>query len=351
MPELHVTTESSGERHLSFEVINHGMVKSYRRCPNQFRYKYVEQIQPRIYNRPLTRGTWFHELLEAHYTGKDWRRIHKRRCREYAELFDEEKEKLGDLPHEMKALMLSYLWHYRNESEWQVLEVEKKIECEMPDGRLFRGKVDMLIQDDWGTWLVDHKTHQRFPSLTARQLDVQSPMYIWACWQLGIKVDGFIWNYVKTIAPSTPTLLKDGSRFSKKLGDTDYYTFARALKLSRLPVDDYRDTLERLRAQRFEHGKVQTSSFFQRHVLERGDSSLQQAVREFLVTRDKIASYDFNPDWTERHNDRSCDWMCDYQDLCIAELHGNNTKPLMRNFKTANPFDYYDDKLKSTRDE
>lgn len=351
MPELWTGRGPNGELFLNFDVINHGMAKSFRRCPRQFRYKYVQQIQPRIYNKPLTRGTWFHELLEAHYSGKDWKKVHRLKCREFSELFDEEKEKLGDLPTEMLALMRSYLWHYAHESEWEVLAVEMTIECELPDGRKFRGRVDMLVRDDWGLWLVDHKTHTRLPNLTARQLDVQSPLYVWACWQNDIQVDGFTWNYVKTLAPATPTLLKNGSRFSKKLGETDYYTFAKALKQSGLPVEDYRDKLNELKAHRFEHNQVQTSPFFQRHTLERTDESIEQALREFLVTRDRIATYDFDPKWTERHNDRSCEWMCDYSDICIAELHGNNTKPLMRDFKSADPFEYYGDKISVTREE
>lgn len=333
-------------RQLQFDVINQSMVKMARLCPNQFRMKYVEGLLPKVDSKPLTRGKWFHALLEARYKGENWKKVHKQWCLRFSDLFDEEKEKLGDLPREMRDLMLSYIWHYKLEEEdggWEIIEVEYTIEVKLPDGRIFKGRVDMIVRDKYGLWLVDHKTHKVLPSLLQRQLDLQSPLYIWACRENGIPVDGFIWNYVKTKAPSVPTVLKNGTRFSKKLGETDYYTYAVALKKSGLPVEDYRHTLEQLKSHRYEHDKIQTSPFFQRHILERKDRSIDQAVRELLVTKDRIEAYDWDPDYTERHNGRHCDWMCSYQALCVAELHGDNTRPILRNYRKGDPFEYYEE--------
>lgn len=335
------------ERRLEFDVINQSMVKCFRLCPNQFREKYVEGLLPRVDSKPLTRGKWFHALLEARYKDEDWKKVHKQWCRKFSELFDEEKEVLGDLPREMRDLMRSYEWHYKKEEEaggWEVLEVEKTIEVKLPDGRIFKGRVDMLVRDRYGLWLVDHKTHKILPSLVQRMLDVQSPLYIWACRENDIPVDGFIWNYVKTKAPSVPKLIKAGTRFSKtSLGETDYYTFAVALKNSGLDPEMYREKLDYLKSQRYEHDKIQTSPFFQRHILERTDNSIDQALRELLTTKDRIEEYDFDPAFTERSTGRHCDWMCSYQDLCVAELHGNNTRPLMKKYRKGDPFEYYEE--------
>lgn len=337
---------SSGETHLDIEVINHSMLKTFRRCPKQTEYKYGRQLLPRIDSKPLTRGKWFHALLETHYKGGDWRVTHKQWCRMFFNLFDEEKEKLGDLPREMNMLMLSYLWHYKFEGEWEVLEVEKIIEATLPNGMKFRGKVDMLIRDRFGIWLVDHKTHKIIPDLRSRRLDTQSPAYIWACWENGIDVSGFIWNYVRTKAPAIPTILKSGDRFSKKLGETDYYTFARALQKSGFDPDDYRDILNRLKAQRYQREKPSTSPFFQRSVLERTDDSVAQAIRELTHTAIRLSEYNFDPLFTERVSDRSCGWMCGYRDLCEAELHGDQTRHILRNYREGDPFEYYEEEAK-----
>lgn len=338
------------KRLLEFEVINQSMVKTMNRCPRQVMYKHVDGLLPRVLSKPLTRGQWFHSLLEYHYQGKDWKIAHNAWKRKFNALFDEEKEKLGDLPREMFRLMLSYLWHYKNEGEWEVLEVEKTIEVRLPSGRLFKGRVDMLIRDANGLWLVDHKTHKTLPQLYQRQLDMQSPLYIWACWQNGINVDGFMWNYIKTKAPSVPRVLKNGKGFYKNLGETDYYTFAVALRKAGFDPDEYRDKLNFLKSQRYEEGKIQTSPFFQRHVLERSEESVEQAVREMLVAEEKIEEYDFDPRWTQRVNDRSCQFMCSYTDLCIAELHGHNTRLIMRNYRKGDPLEYYEEKLSEEED-
>lgn len=338
-----LTKLGNGEVRLGLEVVNHSMLKAFRRCPKMVEYKYGRQLLPRIDSKPLTRGKWFHALLETHYSGGDWKATHKRWRKIFSGLFDEEKEMLGDLPREMNRLMLSYLWHYKNESEWKVLEIEKTITATLPDGTPFKGKVDMLIEDQYGLWLVDHKTHKRIPSLMNRRLDTQSPAYLWACWENGIDVRGFIWNYVKTAAPSVPKLVKAGNRFSKKMGDTDYYTFAVALKKSGLPVEDYRDKLDFLKAQRYEFGKLNTSPFFQRSILERTDASIEQAIRELTHTAMRLAEYNFDPRFTERVVDPNCEWMCGYHALCVAELHKEQTRHIMRNYRTGDPFEYYEE--------
>lgn len=328
---------------LDISVVNHSMLKTFRRCPKQVEYKYGRQLLPRVDSKPLTRGKWFHALLEAHYSGGDWKKVHRAWCKRFSALFDEEKEMLGDLPNEMLRLMRSYLWHYAHEAEWKVLEIEKTIEAVLPDGTKFKGKVDMLIENEYGIWLVDHKTHKQIPKLLNRRLDTQSPAYLWACWENGLDVRGFIWNYVRTHPPSTPTVLKSGERFSKKLGETDYYTFAVAVKRSGFDPDDYRDKLDYLKAQRYEYGKPQTSPFFQRSILERTDSSIAQSIRELNHTAYRLANYNFDPIMTERIVDRSCEWMCAYKDLCVAELHGEQTRHIMRNFRTGDPFEYYEE--------
>src|SRR3546814_5607353 len=91
----------------------------------------------------------------------------------FSNLFDEEKEELGDLPREMQSLMESYLWHYRNDESWTVHEVEKTIEVPLPflSGVTLKLRLDMLVEDEYGLWVVDHKPHKTIPKTTARLLD------------------------------------------------------------------------------------------------------------------------------------------------------------------------------------
>src|SRR3546814_15269453 len=64
-------------------------------------------------------------------------------------------------------------------------------------------------------------------------LDLQSPLYVWACHQAGIPVHGFIWNYVLAKAPSVPKMAYVGKKnqaLSKAACSTDYLTFVRTVK-------------------------------------------------------------------------------------------------------------------------
>src|SRR5688500_1591619 len=136
---------------------------------------------------------------------------------------------------------------------------------------------------------------------------------------------------------------KSGDRFSKKLGESDYYTFASALRRSGLPVEDYSSILDRLKSERYQSGKLNTSPFFQRQILERTDASVEQSIRDLTHTALRLADYNFDPRFTERVSDRSCEWMCGYRDLCVAELHGDQTKQILRNYRKGDPFEYYEE--------
>lgn len=325
-------------------VSTHSMLKTFKACPMQAYYKYVLRLKPKVLGRPLRFGTWMHSLLEAHYKGEDWREKHKELTREFSKLFDEEKDAIGNLPVDCARTMISYLWHYKDDP-WKVHEVEFTLEAELPDGSLYRGRIDMLIENQYGLWIVDHKNHRTLPGLDFRILDAQSALYIWAALKSGLKIQGHIWNYLKSTAPSTPALLKDGTRLSRRKCDTDYPTLVKALKKYGLDPADYEEWLDRLRSQRYQPGQMQTSSFFRRDVLEKSPGLLKRIANEGYMTHQRMKSYHWNRvDAIERNAGNQCRYMCSYTDICTMELFGGNAKPLVRQrYKVGDPMDYYRD--------
>lgn len=344
------------------EIVTHSMLKSFRRCPRQFYYKYVERLKPKVdKSRPLKMGTWMHSLLEEYYSGRDWKVKHQELCQQYSNLFDEEKEALGDLPNDCKRLMLSYLWHYGANKEdkfhgWDVEQVEFTIETPLMviDGKevIYRGRVDLAVRDRYGLWLVDHKNMKSFPDFTFRLLDGQSALYLWAYAQEGIDVQGFIWNYLRTKSPSVPAVLKDGKRLSKAKCDTDYPTLVRAIRDAELDPEPYRDWLRTLKNDRWEQDKIQTSTFFHRSVLEKDEGMLDRVAAEAAHTYARMRAYDWSDmDSVERSPDRSCTYMCSFTELCSAELF-NGDAPFLRRqrYRVGDPMDYYrDDKGKDDK--
>lgn len=322
-------------------VVTNSLLKTFRRCPRATLYKHHDMLAPRSLSRPLRRGTWFHALLEAYYKGEDWKKVHQHYSNKFGELLDEEQDQLRDLPNELKALMHSYLWHYKKDASWKVHEVEKIIQVDAGPF-IYQGKVDMLVEDDFGLWVVDHKTHARIPSHTQRMLDVQSVLYVFFMREMGIPVTGFIWNYVKTEA-AKPIKFTLSGRPYKKQGLTDYPTARRSILAEGFNLEDFSYLLEPLKAMRYDpNNPQQLSPFFERMVWERSDKELEHVVREALKTGKRYLKYDFQDrDLVERTPDRSCDW-CGYRNLCITELIGGNADIVRKQeFVPADPLSYY----------
>jgi RecB family exonuclease len=339
-------------------VITNSLLKTFRRCPRATLYKHTDLLAPRQISKPLRRGTWMHALLEAFYDpdhttdeerSNAWKMIHRHYSAKYSELFDEEKDSLGNLPDELKRLMFSYLWHYRKDQGWIIHEVEKKIQVPISGKFIYQGKVDMLVEDDYGLWVVDHKTMKQIPSHTQRALDVQSVLYIWACRELGIPISGFIWNYVRTEA-AKPLRFNLNGALSKRQGSTDYPHARRSLLQAGKNLADYEDLLGPLRAARYDPEKPQQlSPFFERHVWEKSDKMLDLIVAEAMKTARRYLKYNFQDrDLVERVPDRSCDW-CSYRSLCITDLIGGNSEIVRKqNFITQDPLSYYNSDISIT---
>lgn len=335
-------------------ISTHSMLKTFRRCPKQAEFKYVHRLKPKRLGSPLKRGTWVHALLEAHHKGEDWLKLHKKYSAEFAKLFDEEKDYYGDMPTEILAVMKSYMWHYKKDP-WEYIDQEFQLEAKLPDGTIYRGKVDALIRNQFGLWLVDHKTHKTLPGLSYRLKDAQSALYLWAAAENGLEVNGFIWNYIKWKAPTKPPIVdlkRKISRLSDAATDTDFPTMYRAIMeyKEKYPTFQVRqkdkDKLHRLKAQQYEFGKPQTSEFFRRDVLEKSPDMLERVLKSNYTTSLRMHSYDFSdPDAVERVVERSCEFACNYTDICDAELMGANMRPLLKqNYITGDPNDYYQDK-------
>lgn len=332
-------------------ISTHSMLKTMRTCPRQAYYKYVLRLKPQLLGRPLRFGTWMHELLEVHYKGEDWRERHQHLSHQFSNLFDEEKERVGNLPSDCERTMKSYLWHYQ-EDPWTVHDVEFTLDVELPDGSIYRCKIDMLVENQYGLWIVDHKNHKTLPDHGFRILDSQSALYIWAALKNGIPVNGHIWNYLRSKPPAIPQMLKDGSRLSKRVVDTDYPSMVKAIKNNGLDPRPYHQQLKRYKGQQYKPGELQTSPFFRRDVLEKSPRMLKQVASEAFQTHLRMHHYHWDRvNLIERNPSNSCKFMCSYLDVCTAELFTGSADLVIRSkYKHGDPLDYYQDEKERSND-
>lgn len=179
-------------------------LKTWRTCRQMYHYKYRENLEPRLKSPALKRGAWIHSLLEAYYKGKDWREVHRELVDQFNELLEEEKEYYGDLPGECEYLMTLYEQTYRDDKPVLVEYEFEKFPISPSSKVLLKGRIDLVISDPKrGIWLVEHKTASRIPNEDERLVNPQVALYIPVVERLlgGIKVQGVIWNYIRTKIP------------------------------------------------------------------------------------------------------------------------------------------------------
>lgn len=310
-------------------TISNSMAKSFQRCKKQYDYKFKELIVPKTQGLPLYRGNWLHELLEAWYATGEWKPRHKELTKEYRKLFDEEKEQYGDLPLICGRIMASYVYNWRHEeADWNVVATEAEYEVPLPHGHTFKFKLDALIEDDWGLWLMEHKSHKTIPDSNYRFIDIQTARYFWGIQQVGFKPIGVLWNYIRTKQPGIPHVNKNG-KMSKAKIDTDLYTYVSTLRKNGLDPHDYPDVISRLKAR---------NTFFQRERMPKPRQVAKALVKDLVYIADEIER-GYHP---ARTIDRSCSYMCSYLQPCLADLYGGDASQIIKSqFRSTDKTDYY----------
>ena len=310
--------------------ISNSLAKSYLRCQRQYDYKYHRLLTPKTHGLPLYRGNWLHELLEARYKTGDWQKRHKELTQDFLTLFEEERELYGDQPTICGKIMESYDYRWNKDEEyWTILEVEKEYEIELPgSNHTFVFKIDLLMEDEYGIWLVEHKSHKTIPDDTYRFIDIQTARYIWALKELGIPIIGVMWNYLRTKEPTKPHMNKNGKVSRAKL-DTDLFTYVSTLQENGIDLREYKDVILALK---------KNNTFFRRVPMPKPDIIAETLIEELVTTADQIE----RGDPPVRTIDRSCTYMCSFTDLCVTELYGGDTSLMLKTkYRKATKKDYY----------
>lgn len=310
--------------------LSNSKIKTYRRCPNQYRYKYQMKLRKKKKAVQLERGSWIHDLLQHHYDGEDWKTRHRERTDDFYRLFEEEREEYGDLPGECLRIVRSYLRHWKAEdSRWHVIDSEMNEVIKLPNGIEFNFIIDLIVEENGSLWIVDHKTVKSFMDADFMLIDAQLARYHYAAEQLGYKpLRGIIFNELRTKPPTIPKLLVRGGLSEAKNIDTDVGTYLREIRRHGLNPEDYRDTLLRL-------ARTKANDFFRRTRLPKDRPLTRQLMRELGWTAQEIARAE-RVNHFPRAPDKSCAWMCDYSDICIVELFGGDPSQLIKsNFETV----------------
>lgn len=332
--------------------LSHSQITKWRQCQKAWDYRYGQKLVPKRAERPLYVGTWVHSLLEAHYKGEDWKKAHAVYVRQYNKLFEEEQRQLDrgsskkkndddleSLPSQVERIMASYLWYHRHENaETLATEVRFELPIENPDGvkYILVGVIDRIKRDADGLIVIeDHKVWGDLPDESAfHTMDPQLSIYLMGAEQvLGIQADAIEYNYIRSVAPTMPSLNKperkrdaDGKlikppeyeppELSAKEISTDYPTLFTFLKKNGKDPANYKGVLAPLAA---------SSPFLKRYRMHRSDIVTAKILRDMNASAREI----INHGEPVRNITKQCDW-CPYQQLCRGELYDLDMSYLKR---------------------
>jgi hypothetical protein len=300
-------------------------VKSFQRCKRRYKYQYLEGLEARFSAIPLKLGSWMHSLIPPFYLGEDWGLTHKKLLKAWNNMSLEEREHYGDIPERAFRLMSSYAYQYRSDlDDWEVLHIEEEFEASLGTaGSTISITPDLIIREK-ATGLVgvvDHKNMKDIPNAEARVSDLQSVVYpeiLRASDGFGYEPDFFMFNYIRTKEPTTPHLNLDGTMSRAKI-DTDFYTLATFVKENDIPLT--RELKERLRSIKA------FNPFFHRVRLVKPKALSRRLMEEVNLTSAEIEAWQSlgkTQDVWVRSMQKSCEWDCDFYELCMVELMGGD---------------------------
>lgn len=304
------------------ETFSQSKIKAFRRCPKNYEYKYVQGLSRRTTPSQLARGVTFHEMLDAVAMGKDPMIPLANYRKEYNNLWNEEEGEYSS-PEDILSLFNRYRKFYADDEldYGGRSEIEVQVEHQ---GIVFKGIIDKLAKDRQGRiFVMDHKTHKLIPDESVRFSDIQTILYYWAARESGEKVDGVLWDYIRTKPPTKPELLKRGGLSRRKDADVDYDTLLETIRENDLDPDDYREELER----------ASKKVFFLRIKLPKpGEDLIKEVVGDFFHTARDIQDSTHFP----RNMSRDCK-MCSYYQICSAEVRGFDSESIRKMMFVTKP--------------
>lgn len=296
-------------------------VQTWRSCNKRYEYSVIRNLQAKAKAAAPLRGTILHAMLAAYDMKgqKAAKQVWVDYDEKYDKLFEEERELYGDnFMEDIWRIYRGYLRTYR-EDDWEVVTTEGLVQTQLTPKILFEGHYDLQVLSKRRHWLVDRKSHKVIPTAEERFSNSQLLLYAEA-WNRehprSDQVDGVIWDYIRTKAPTIPEVLKSGVALTRRKDlDTDVYTYRKAIRDNGFDEDAYTPYLRELENR-------DPDRFYLRVPLPIPSKEMTKiVVGEFIHSAEAIRTAKCFP----RNMTYQCS-RCEFFKLCQAELAGINAK-------------------------
>jgi PD-(D/E)XK nuclease superfamily len=293
-------------------------VQTWRSCNKRYEFSVVRNLQAKRRHPAPLRGTVLHEMLAARDNRLDVNAVYNKYYDRYEKLFEEERDFYGE--HFMEDIWRIYRGYVRTygDNDWRVQRTEGLVQTQLTPKIVFEGHYDLLVAHQRRVWLVDRKSHKVIPTAEERFSNSQLLLYADA-WNRehtrSEQVDGIVWDYIRTKAPTIPEVLKSGQLTRRKDLDTDEYTYRKAIRDNDLDETGYEYYLKEL-------AKRPPDRFYARVPLPIPSAEMTRTVvQEFIHSAEAIRTAKQFP----RNMTYRCS-SCEFFRLCQAELSGINAK-------------------------
>lgn len=288
----------------------------FKRCRElwNFTSKIRENWEPIQRYRAFDFGTAIHAGLEAYYDPALWNDTQPVKNERARQAFKDSMKELqslvrvGDVEIEMGfaeemttglAMLDQYFSWAPKHDNWEprFTEVEFEIECEVFETYLdesgvyrsamlmpflYQGRIDLVVEDEYGYWIIDHKTAKQFSDVQWLWLDDQCGSYAWAIQEkLGLEVRGVIYNQLRKSPPHPPRMLKSGAFSVAKNQDTSFEVYLRTLREHGIDPHYYRDFLLYLKQNPKEYVRRTKVNYTQKK-LELIGKRIQKEAKEMI---------------------------------------------------------------------
>lgn len=230
----------STRRHVSYSELS-----DFRQCAHKWHLGYVQKWTPAEVSPALNRGRLWHQVMEAHYRMRDGGID----ALAIASLLHPEDGEQSEVQNLVEWMYEGFCEKYGQDEEWEVLEIEKRDEVNLPiPGGKRRSPIKLVIKIDQlrrhvpsgKLWLWDFKTGARFPNELGLDLDDQFCLYQWGYEQLGYEIEGIVYDFARTQRNKSPMELD--ARFIRipvfrtpdQLWNTAYDAWRTARRMSHL---------------------------------------------------------------------------------------------------------------------
>lgn len=294
--------------------VSHSRVKLWRKCAEAHHLRYNEKLRRKRVSRPLAFGRLVHDTVEAYANGLNPLKRLTYLVKRDDKMFRSQREEYGELVYDVTAIMTEYFDYY-SKSDLEYVQYNDKgsehtFEVEIAKDITAIGKIDAYGKAKKLRWLVEHKSGKNIPNEDQRWRQMQDSLYIRIGDMLGLpKVDGTLWDYIRSKSPTKPKVLKDGSISSREI-DT-------------LPivVKDVlgKTTGERRYAALLKQAEANRQNYFQRIYSPVKKDVVDLMFKNFVASARDIA------DQGEKRRELNVGFhcgSCDYEPICRARLSG-----------------------------